>query len=204
MNIDSFAERFPFLYHFGPRKNRDSIENLQCLLSSDLLRTLATQPHSIERRRGRHPIQSRIFDVVLNDQDRLHYGHVKDPDSMTEAEFVSLLDQFCFFWPGDSKGPIEMGRNFLERYKNERDSLFGIAVPTRAFLNANHVRRIALSNCNSGAPRSNPNAVIYRGEDTFIPWMHYQDNAETVKEVAVLGYARLPEVQFLSNLNKGE
>jgi hypothetical protein len=201
MDIDSFVKQFPRLYHFGPIKNRDSVEKLECILSSDLLRALATHPQTNERRRGRHQIKSLLFDAELNDQDALKYGHVKHQNSMTETEFVSLLDQFCYFWPGDDNGPIDMGRNFVGRYQQKDDSLFAIVVPTRDFLRANHTRRIALSNCNSGAPRSNPNAVIYRGDDTFVPWKDYQGNVANVKEVAVLGYAKLPGSRFLNNLS---
>lgn len=197
MDFHSFTGQFPFLYHFGPIANRESVERLGCLLSSDLLRALSTQLRSDERRRGRHPVQATIFDAVLNDQDALKYGHVKHPDSMTETEFVALLDQFCFFWPGDQSGPIDMGRNFVRRYQRNGDRLFGLAVPTGNFLQANHSRRLSLSNCNSGAPRSNPNSVIYRGDATFIGWEHYRDTAATVKEVAVIGYARLPNFGFV-------
>ena len=197
MDTTSFIGRFQFLYHFGPVANRNSIENLRCLLSADLLRALSNEDRNDSRRRERIPMDSPIFNAMLNDQDALNYGHVKHADSMPKTDFVALLDQFCFFWPGDKSGPIDMGRNFVKRYQGNGDQLFGISVPTEAFLKANHSRRIALSNCNSGAPRSNPNAVIYRGNDTFIDWDAYQDKAATVKEVAVLGYARLPKFKVI-------
>jgi hypothetical protein len=69
-------------------------------------------------------------------------------------------------------------------------------VDTLAFLTTNHSCRVFLSTCNSGAPRSNPRAVIYRGYDTFEPLLSYSGSVSDIKEVAVLGYARLPEFRI--------
>jgi hypothetical protein len=50
---------------------------------------------------------------------------------------------------------------------------------------------------NGEAPRSNPNAVIYRGSNTFVPLVRYDKPVAEIKEIAVLGYASLrPEFQI--------
>ena len=204
MDKKTFEAQFSHLYHFAPIKNRESIENWGCLLSADLSRTMSQMAASNQKRNGRFLVESSSLSVLLNDQDALKYGHVKDPKSMTESEFVALLDQFCFFWPGDANGPIQMGQNFVNRYQRNNERLFGVALHTSAFLEENHPRRISLSDCNSGAPRSNPNAVIYRGDRTFVPWGNYQKGAATVKEVAILGYARLPNPKFFEPKSEAE
>jgi len=114
---DRIASEFPNLYHFGPATNRAQIERFRTIFSADLIRGLAAStPEPRERRLGRETVQTPLGSFVLNDQDALKYGHVKHPDSLPESEFVHLLDQLTFFWPGNSHGPIEMGRNFRGRY----------------------------------------------------------------------------------------
>jgi hypothetical protein len=194
---EQIAQRFPQLYHFGPVANRAQIERLRTILSSDLIRALsAIAGDAPNRRLDREPVETPLGTFLLNDQAALAYGHVKDPESLSEAEFVRLLDQFTFFWPGTDQGPIQMGRNFVDRYVDRGDRLLRVAVETRAFFAANHPCRVLLSTCNSGAPRSNPRAVIYRGYDTFEPLFSYSGSVSDIKEVAVLGYARLPEFRL--------
>jgi len=69
-------------------------------------------------------------------------------------------------------------------------------VPTRPFFAVNHPWRIFVATCNSGAPRSNPNAVIYRGYETFSALLDYVGSVRDIKEIAVLGYARLPDFRL--------
>jgi hypothetical protein len=67
---------------------------------------------------------------------------------------------------------------------------------TRPFFAVNHPWRIFISTCNSGAPRSNPNAVIYRGYETFQPLLSYAGSVKDIKEIVVLGYAKLPDFRL--------
>src|SRR5438067_1952112 len=101
------------------------------------------------------PMARTIQDRIAAKFPRLyHYGHVKHLDSLTESEFVALLDQFAFFWPGTENSPSEMGRNFAARYQRRGDSLVQIVAATRSLMRLNRAGRIFISQCNSGAPRS--------------------------------------------------
>lgn len=204
------ATKFPRLYHYGPTANASRIERFQAIFSSELIRTLAPgmRPPGTRslsgRRRARELIETRFGNFTLNDQDALKYGHVKDTGSLAEREFVALLDQVAFFWPGSEEHPIEMGGNFVNRYLQRGEAVVQVTVSTVSFLAINNPIRIFVSNCNSGAPRSNPKVVIYRGTGTFVPLMKYDKPVAAIKEIAVLGYARLPEFQisFVSSLPK--
>lgn len=194
---ERIANEFPNLYHFGPATNRTQIERFRTIFSADLIRTLAaTDSERSSRRRAPENVESPLGSFVLNDQEALKYGHVKHPDSLPETEFIQLLDQLTFFWPGHNRAPIEMGSNFCNRYSKRGDQLLQVRFATRPFFAANHPWRIFVSTCNSGAPRSNPNAVIYRGYETFQPVFRYGGAVKDIKEIAVLGYARLPEFQL--------
>src|SRR6266576_5120695 len=159
------ATTFPRLYHYGPAANRSQIERFQAIFSSELIRTLApgTRPPGTRslsgRRQARELIETPFGNFTLNDQDALKYGHVKDTDSLAEREFVTLLDQFAFFWPGSEEHPIEMGGNFVDRYLQRGDALLQVTVSTVSFMAINNPIRIFVSNCNSGAPRSNTKVV---------------------------------------------
>ena len=194
---DRIASEFPCLYHFGPVANRAQIERCRTLFSADLIRAFgATTLEPPERRLRRADVETSFGNFVLNDQEALKYGHVKDPDSLPESEFVHLLDQLTFFWPGNIDGPIEMGKNFRNRYSNQGDKLLEVMLDTRPFFAVNHRWRIFISTCNSGAPRSNPNAVIYRGYKTFQPLYGYTGSVKDIKEIGLLGYARLPDFRL--------
>lgn len=202
---DRFATEFPNLYHFGPASNGDQINRVRAILSSDLIRALSVgEFESPKRRLGQETISTPLGSFILNDQQALKYGHVKDPNSLSESEFAYLLDQFTFFWPGGRQEPIEMGKNFCGRYLSRGDRLLRVIVDTQSFFRVNHPWRIFLSTCNSGAPRSNPHATTYRGYNTFQPLISYAGSVKDVKEVAVLGYARLPDFQLTESLNAAE
>lgn len=197
MDYDKIADNFPRLYHFSPAQNRAQIERLRAILSADLIRALSPGTYGQpERRLKRESIETPIGALLLNDQGALNYGHVKNPNSFSEREFVYLLNQFAFFWPGSSQRPIDMGMNFIGRYSNQRDRMLQVAILSNDFFRENHPCRIFLSTCNSGAPRSNPNALIYRGSDTFVPLLDYDGSVKEIKEIAVLGYARLPNFEL--------
>ena len=190
------AAQFPRLYHYSSAVNRSQIERLGAVLSADFIRTLAIPPPPRGRRMVGTPVPTQLGDFTLNDQAALNYGHVKHPESLSEADFADLLDQFAFFWPGSVQDPIEMGSNFANRYLSGGRSLLRISFPTESFFRINNAARIFLSICNSGAPRSNPNAVIYRGPDTFTPLAEFSDSVKTIKEIAVMGFARLPPFEI--------
>jgi hypothetical protein len=145
------------------------------------------------RRLTSQVVESLFGNFTLNNQDALKYGHVKHPNSLSEREFGALLDQFAFFWPGSEHGPIKMGRNFANYDLHRGKLLIQVTVSTVSFLTVNNRFRVFVSTCNSGGPRSNPTRKIYRGFDTFVPMLKYDGLVSEVKEVAVLGYARLPE-----------
>ena len=95
------AQKFRRLYHFGPAVNRRQIERFQTIFSSELIRTFAGENRGLlSKRSDRALVETPYGNFTLNDQDALKYGHVKHPDSLSEQEFVELLDQFAFFWPG--------------------------------------------------------------------------------------------------------
>jgi hypothetical protein len=77
-----------------------------------------------------------------------------------------------------------------------QESLLQVKVSTASFMAINNPIRVFVSNCNSGAPRSNPNAVIHRGLETFVPLIKYSKPVAEIKEIAVLGFARLPEFEM--------
>jgi Family of unknown function (DUF7002) len=186
------AAKFSLLFHYGPATNLDQIEKYKTIFSAQLIRTLAGQLNHGAKRPERELVKTPLGNFILNDQQALKYGHVKDLSSLNESEFVTLLDQLAFFWPGNDDGPIEMGRNFVRRYTESGDSLLQVIVKTESFMKVNHPSRIFLSQCNSGAPRSNPNTLIYRGDATFIPMMHYEEGVSKIKEIALSGWAILP------------
>jgi hypothetical protein len=190
------ARRFPRLYHYSPLINRGQIERFRAVFCAELIRTLAPTPPALGRREKRQPVETALGSFTLNDQAALNWGNVKHPRSLGEAAFIELLDQFAFFWPGDHKGPIKMGRNFVGRYINRGDALLQVTIPTEAFLQANASVRLFVSTCNSGATRSNQKALIYRGTETFVPLGAFAGPTSKIKEVAVLGFARLPVCQI--------
>ncbi len=189
---DRIAAKFPRLYHYGPADNHHQIERFQAIFSSGQIRIFAGLHHPSAKRQTRELVETPMGNFILNDQQALKYGHVKHLDSLTESEFVALLDQFAFFWPGTENSPSEMGRNFAARYQRRGDSLVQIVAATRSLMRLNRAGRIFISQCNSGAPRSNPYKAIYRGKDTFIPIMKYESPICEIKEIAIQGWAILP------------
>jgi hypothetical protein len=196
------AAKFPFLFHYGPVTNLEQIERHKAIFSTQIIRTFAGQHNHGTKPPGRELIKTPLGNFTLNDQQALKYGHVKDPSSLSESDFVALLDQFAFFWPGDEDGPIDMGRNFIRRYRESGDLLLQVRVKTESFMKMNHPSRIFLSQCNSGAPRSNPSTLIYRGDNTFISMMNYEGRISDIKEIALSGWAILPSASEIGIFNE--
>lgn len=200
--ISNIVARFPRLYHFGPVVNRGQIERFKTIFSAELIRTFAFHPAGLSaKRQTRKLVETPFGSFTLNDQQALKYAHVKHPDSLIESDFIALLDQFAFFWPGDERGPGVMGRNFVNRYTQQGDSLLQILVSTESFLTINNSARLFISTCNSGAPRSNPHKTIYRGLNTFIRIRRYTRSFAEIKEIASLGWASLPDGFQMTELN---
>jgi len=203
--LERIASKFPRLYHYSPVVNRNLIEKHHAVFSADLIRMFATTATALGRRMSSVLVPTEFGDFTLNDQAALNYGHVKHSDSLSETDFAALLDQFAFFWPGSVSEPISMGCNFAGRYLRQSDSLLQLACSTKEFFLINNSARVFLSICNSGAPRSNPNAVIHRGLTTFSPLDSFGHAPRKIKEIAVMGYARLPsfEITVLTGSDQG-
>ncbi len=123
----------PFLYHYAPLANIERIIKRREMLSAEVIVRRAhayapsqvSDPDAFLRTPRVEPVPLRIGSLeedvfVLNDQwPMVHKSSFAEWDGSRE-DFVSLLNCFVFYWPGNQNGPItkgDHGQSFRRRYE---------------------------------------------------------------------------------------
>ncbi|MCB9841597.1 MAG: hypothetical protein H6809_08120 [Phycisphaeraceae bacterium] len=126
----------------------------------------------------------------LRDQAPLHPSNMDLRDGMSFPDYIRLLNDRVFFWPGDERGPIPSGRNHFARYREEACQV--IVCPTESLFRANDGRRAEFCRFNSGAPRFSGGKAPPRGRQTFRRAFEFDGTASDVIEVTWTDAAKLP------------
>src|SRR5882672_8653746 len=108
--VDRFLRLRPFLYHLTDTRNVRRILRTRRIESAAHLLRLARRTDLVrERRRAHVSISVDGEEIAIRDQAPLHQGNMALADGCTFSDFVALLNERVFFWPGSADGPISYG-----------------------------------------------------------------------------------------------
>ena len=192
MESRSFVRTRPMLYHLTAKSNVKSIQRTGMLFSAARLMTEGGMPQQRHVRR-RHHLSAEVGgeSVLIRDQAPLHAGNMSLLDGMSFGEFVALLNEHVFFWPGTDRKPIAYGLRHFMRYASEECSV--LVIPTEALFDTNPTVPPLFSRFNSGSPRCNGGLPSPRGTRTFRPTGQFMGTPSRVVEVVFRGTVVLPD-----------
>ena len=107
------------------------------------------------------------------------------------VELIELLNSRVFLWAGTSNGLGRRGQSHFEHYE-DIGSVRVIRVPQRSLLEANPMRTLEVTFCNSGSARHQNGQSVPRGRDTFQPAGQAIGQPADVKELTFLDAVALP------------
>ncbi|WP_370301168.1 hypothetical protein [Pseudooceanicola sp.] len=187
---EKFVSLRPVLFHLTAKENVTSIRKQRGLMSASALAELSGAHAMLRRKRSKlEPV--RLPDgtqVILRDQAPLHSGNIAFEPGFSFPDLLDDLNRRIFFWPGNSRGPIEHGRRHFNRYAGTSIAL--LRIQTKEFLDLNKAEFCAY---NSGSPRSSNGRKSPRGSSTFSPEYATPHTPGRVVEVTVKDAAKLPE-----------
>lgn len=167
LNLESFINLRPRLFHLTHRHNADRITKCLGLHAANHLFRRADQTSSsrIRRREGMW-IECDGERVHVRDQSPLHRGNVLLDTNWSFEDLVEHLNDHVFFWPGDARGPISYGRRYFQRYSSN-DAVV-LTLDTREVFRTNSSPGPKFSKYNSGSPRCTRGRRSPRGAGTFV------------------------------------
>jgi hypothetical protein len=190
MNLTSFSNLRPYLYHLTASRNLPSIlldRRLDC--ATELLGPTAKSQARI-RRSESLAVESGGKNVVLRDQRPLHPGNCDLQEGWSFEDFVEHLNSFVYFWPGKASKPVRSGINHFARYQYEDAVVLKVRTVDLISANPNSTPRV--SRVNSGAPRWSGGRASPRGSRTFLPLADFDGTASDVVEFVFEGRIHLP------------
>ena len=202
MRAEDLHRARPWAYHLTSSDNLEHLMELRTLFSARRIIEESTGGASSvgAKRPGLSRVTFRGREVVLRDQSPLHRGNTGLPDGFAFADFITLLNEHVFFWPGTATGPNAYGERHASRYADE-DVVF-LRVPT-ADLIASNARRARVCRYNSGSPRCSGGLPSPRGPDTFVPLASSALRPAAVVELVFFGEAALPPTTQWSESLRG-
>ena len=196
-DLGKFQRLRPFLYHLTARENLPRIRRSRSLECAACLFDAASRPE-LKRKRRRNGCRLRIDEgtVHVRDQSPLHSGNICPDQDFSFEEFVELLNEHVFFWPGGSDGPNRYGRRHFERYRDDKPAL--IRIRSEALVSSNYGNTPLFCRYNSGARRCSNGNRSPRGPYTFAAADTFSLTAGKVVEAVYKQQARLPECAQLA------
>ena len=202
-SFERFAAVRPYLYHLTATTNIRRLRSDRFLESAERLLNRGGQLDRPNQPRGGHQtIEIDGEAISIRDQAPLYEGNIEFEAGWTFPQFIALLNQRVFFWPGTAAGPIDYGLRHYDRYKAERPAV--IRVRTQSLFRSNNLNPPLFCRYNSGSPRCSGGARSPRGSATF---QTAGDNAYPpgkVVEVTLVGTACLPDDTELRGENWAE
>jgi hypothetical protein len=185
--IERFVELRPFLYHSTSLSNLGRICATRSLVSAS--RFLSDSAQS-ERRAAAVQLEVDGTNVHVQSQRPLIWANVEPEEGWTLPKFVSHLNEFVFFWPGNERGPIPHGQRHFFGNKWPNQQAVTLRIPTKEL----DLETVELLFCpfNSGSPRCSGGRHSPRGSRTFLPACDFARDASEVIEVVVSGAITLP------------
>ncbi len=182
----------PFAYHTCSALNFTSIRQARELRSSAQL-LAGTQHESLLsiRRKKSQVVSVATGRVEVRDNLPLRLGSLKLETGCSIEQFLHLLNQRVFLWPGNELGPYKPGPDHFAHYQGE-GSVHILKVPLSELVAANPERTLEVTFCNSGSARHHGGLPVVRGPSTFVPVQSAVRPASEVKEFCFVGSAVLP------------
>lgn len=193
-----FAAKFPYVFHLTARCNLTKIAHDRKLNCAS---TFLSVPKRRLKRREHLQVVIDDHTISIRDQAPLYEGNVALSPGTTFADFVNLLNERIFFWPGNDT-PIPSGRNHFARYAHENPVI--LRIPTEDLFAANTASHIEFCKYNSGAPRCNRGQKSPRGPETFLPADTFPHAVRAVCEVTLRPAAVLPATTQVGNISLTE
>lgn len=195
--IEQFVKTRPFVYHLTAKENVSRIQRLRRLDSARRLFEAARRPQEVRARRPHKvTVAIRGDSVIIRDQAPLHAGNASLPDEWGFEDFIALLNEHVFFWPGGADGPISYGQRHFARYASEKPAI--IRCLTASLLQRNSKLVPLFCAYNSGSPRCSYGAKSPRGPDTFVSCADASFSAGRAVEIVFKGGIALPRSSQVS------
>lgn len=190
--LQRLIELRPFAYHTCSALNFESIKRVRMLKSPAEL--LLGTPHAallMVRRKSSSVIALDSGPIEVRDNRPLRIGSLQLEADCSLEQFLLLLNQRVYLWPGNSFGPSKSGRAHFERYRGE-GAVRILRAPLSSLVNSNPERKLEVTFCNSGSARHHGGHPAVRGPGTFKPVSCASGPASQVKELCFVGSVSLP------------
>ena len=182
----------PFAYHTCSALNFSSIRRARALKSSaELLAGTQHESLLIVRRKQSRVLAVPSGQVEVRDNLPLRVGSLRLEAGCTLEQFLLLLNQRVFLWPGSELGPCKPGPDHFAHYQGE-GPVHILRVPLAELVAENPERELEVTFCNSGSARHHGGLPVVRGPSTFVPIRGASRPASEVKEICFPGFAALP------------
>lgn len=182
----------PFAYHTSSETNFASIKRSGALMSTAELLAGTANTHLLQvRRTSSQLVQVRGGVVEIRDNLPLRIGSLDLEPGCSLQQFLLMLNQRVFLWPGNAAGPTPQGREHFAHYRGQ-GPVHILRVPLKALIAANPNTEIQVTFCNSGSARHHGGKPAIRGPSTFQAASASVGAASKVKELCFVGSARLP------------
>lgn len=187
--IDRFIQLRPFVYHVTHCDNIPRLRKLKLVEpAAEILRASGNED-LIRRKRGTAvPVEIERQRVVLNDQIPLNFKNIELSGFSSDKDLIEFLNRRVFFWPGDAGGPVKLGANFVNHYRDL--GRIALKVPTCELIDLNGDPLFC--HVNFGAPRMQHGKRVVRSPDFFQPCDQFPRTAGKVVEVAFRWSVHLP------------
>jgi len=203
MELQTFLDKTPYLYHLTDRKNLNAIIKGGRLISTVGLVNMAGMENAevfLRTRRAEHSvIEIDGIDHYIRDQRPLNRALDKClTDNWTRGDYIYHLNDRVFLWPNLKRLEIHFGR-----YEDEQPVIMRFSTGDIFELN-DHAE---ITHINSGATR--PSGVFGgkaapRGKNTFKKIEDFELTAVRVAEVTFPGFCILPASFHIGNSPDGE
>jgi hypothetical protein len=189
LNLRTYLELQPMLYHGTARSNLPCIQHERVLYSA-----AALAPDRCQAVRAREEVVKRGAHInTLRDQLKLHPGNVALKGGWSWRNLLSALNSRVFFWPGDQDRANAHGRAFIAAYRNRGQVPVMLRIAFCDLLHANPGAQAYFCSSNSGAPRTSAGRRSPRGPDTFQTTEEWVGRPSRVAEVSFVGKVALPQ-----------
>jgi hypothetical protein len=190
--VDRFLRLRPFLYHLTDTRNvRRIVRTRRIESAAPFTDEVGAFRETQEMRRAHVSIIIDGEEIAIRDQAPLHQGNMKLADGYTFSDFVALLNERVFFWPGSAAGPISYGVRHHGRYAHEQPTI--IRVSTADLFAANPSPPPSYCRFNSGSPRCSNGLKSPRSVRTFVHGDGAEFRAAQVVEVTFSDGVNLPD-----------
>lgn len=194
LELIRFADQYPVLWHLTSESNLARIQRTRRLESAAELMRIAGDETWLRRRRPNAvPLRIGAETIWLRDQEPLAQGAIELQGGWTFEHFVEEINSRVYFWPGDTRGPIQRAKENFGAFRNERGVVV-LRVPTLAVCQVCRPFQLQLTSVNVGAPRVSGGRKSPRGPKTFAAPGAFVGTPSAVREMAVVNDLALAEI----------